>query len=121
MHEAPSTTRAATNVTEFVTDLDGGQFEQMLSFALSQVASAAVDHHKKGVVEVKLEFQAIKGTSQVMVTHKVAFKRPTLTGRSSEEASGATALYVGKFGALSLAQPPLPGMDERKQARVSGT
>lgn len=38
---------AATDVSEFITDLDGGQFERMLSVALSQSAAAAVDKQKK--------------------------------------------------------------------------
>lgn len=37
---------AATDVSEFITDLDGGQFERMLSVALSQSAAAAVDKQK---------------------------------------------------------------------------
>ena len=34
---------AATDVGEFVTDLDGGMFDRKLSIALSQVAAAVVD------------------------------------------------------------------------------
>lgn len=42
MHELPSTTRAATDVAEFITDLDGGTLEHMLSIALSQTAAAVI-------------------------------------------------------------------------------
>ena len=43
---------AATDISEFMTDLDGGQFERMLSVALSQSAAAAVDKQK--VAEIGL-------------------------------------------------------------------
>lgn len=39
---------AATDVPEFITDLDGGMFERILSQALSETAAAAVDHGKVG-------------------------------------------------------------------------
>lgn len=48
MKERPDTSRASTDVAEFMTDLDGGTFEHMLSAALSQTAAACVDFDKKG-------------------------------------------------------------------------
>lgn len=39
---------AATGVAEFLTDLDGGQFDRMLSVALSQVAACTV-RTKEGI------------------------------------------------------------------------
>lgn len=119
-HPKPESTRAATDVPEFVSDLDGGQFEHMLSVALSEVAAAVVDRDtKKGSVHVQLDFERITGTHQVRVAHKLTFKKPTLTGKATEEACGATVLHVGKYGALSLAQPRLPGMDQ-EQSRLPG-
>jgi hypothetical protein len=46
----PDTTAAATSVSDFIQDLDGGMFESKLSIALSQVAAATVDHEKSGKV-----------------------------------------------------------------------
>ena len=43
MPEVKNTASAATDVAEFISDLDGGQFERMLSIALSQSAAATVD------------------------------------------------------------------------------
>lgn len=105
MHEKDS--RAATDVAEFVTDLDGGRFEQQLSVALSQVAAAVVDHGRKGEAKLTLKFEQIKGTSQVRVEHTLAFTKPTSLGKSGEEATGATVLHVSRGGKLSLAQPSL--------------
>ena len=42
MHQVPNTSAAQTNVSEFITDLDGGQFDRMLSVALGEVAAGAV-------------------------------------------------------------------------------
>lgn len=98
---------AATDVSEFITDLDGGMFERILSQALSETAAAAVDHGKVGEVTVKFKIERIQGTHQVRMQHDVKFKKPTSMGNAGEETSGATVLFVGKFGALSLAQPSL--------------
>lgn len=94
---------AATDVGEFITDLDGGMFDRKLSIALSQVAAAVVDHDKAGEVNIKLGFKKIPGTHQVHVTHAMKYVKPTMDGKSSEEESRTTALHVGKFGKLTLA------------------
>lgn len=97
-----SSTSAATDVGEFITDLDGGQFDRMLSIALSQVAAGTMDNDAKGEVNIKFVFEKVPGSSQVLCKHILKFTRPTLTGRSSEEASSRTALHVGKNGRLTL-------------------
>lgn len=110
----PDTTAAATDVGEFITDLDGGQFDRKLSIALSQVAAAAIDHEKAGEVTIKFTFSKIPGTSQVTCDHSLKYTKPTMHGKSGEEEKRATVLHVGRFGKLSLAQPSL--MDDRQQS-----
>lgn len=105
----PISVAAATDVAEFFADLDGGIFERKLSIALSQVAAACTDHDKVGEVLIKLSFSQIPGTGQVRCEHTLKFVKPTLDGKSGEEEKRATVLHVGKYGALSLAQPPLMG------------
>lgn len=61
---AQQSTAAATDVAEFITDLDGGQFERLLSIALSQTAAAVVDNGKKGEVKVTFQVERIPGTLQ---------------------------------------------------------
>jgi hypothetical protein len=109
MTTKPDTTAAATDVGEFITDLDGGVFDRKLSIALSQVAAAAVDNDKAGEVSIKLVFQRIPGTSQVRCEHTLKFVKPTMDGKAGEEEKRSTVLHVGKFGSLSLAQPSLMG------------
>lgn len=62
MHHVNRPASAATDVSEFITDLDGGVFETILSTALSEVASATIDHQKVGEVSIKIKMEAIKGT-----------------------------------------------------------
>lgn len=45
--------------------------------------------------------------------HDVKFSKPTSMGKAAEETSSATVMYVGKYGALSLAQPSL--LEKAKQ------
>lgn len=105
----PETTAAATDVAEVISELDGGMFERMLSIALSQTAAAVIDRAKVGEVSIKFKLEQIEGTHQVRLAHTLKFTKPTMTGKSSEETEGATVLHVGKYGALSLAQPSLLG------------
>ena len=96
-------TSAATDVGEFISDLDGGTFEHKLSVALSQVAASAVDNDKSGEVNIKLTFKKIPGTVQVHCEHTLKFTRPTMDGKASEEEKRTTPLHVGKYGRLTLA------------------
>lgn len=98
-----SSTSAATDVGEFITDLDGGQFDRMLSIALSQVAAGVHDNDGKGEVTVKFAFTKVPGAAQVTCAHTLKFTRPTADGKASEEATRKTSLHVGKYGRLSLA------------------
>lgn len=110
MDQKPNTSAAATDVQKLLGDLDGGQLELMLSVALSQVAAAVVDNHRVGEVSVKLKIKPIVGSHQVSCEHAVEFKRPTESGIATEKSNRTTVLFVGQYGALSLAQPALPGM-----------
>lgn len=116
---AETSTAAATDVQEFITDLDGGQFERALSVALSQVAASVVDREKPGEVIVKLKVVPIRGTHQVAFDTELKFTRPTMAGKAIELASSATVLHVGKYGRLSLAQPSLLD-DQDRQGRFPG-
>ena len=113
MSQAPQTS-ATTDVGEFITDLDGGQFDRMLSTALSQVAAGVIDNEKVGEVTVKFAFEKIPGTHQVLCKHTCKFSRPTMDGKAGEEVTRKTALHVGKFGVLSLAPPNQMAFLDRK-------
>ncbi len=101
--QKPQTTAAATDVSEFITDLDGGVFDRKMSVALSQVAASVVDNNRAGKVTVEFVFKRIPGTAQVHCGHTLKFVKPTMDGEASEKESRTTALHVGKFGKLSIA------------------
>ncbi|MFN7155057.1 MAG: hypothetical protein ACK4OE_15340 [Acidovorax sp.] len=111
-----SSTSAATDVAEFITDLDGGQFDRMLSIALSQVAAGTCDNDGKGEVTVKFSFTKVPGAAQVICAHALKFTRPTADGKASEEVTRKTALHVGKFGRLTLAPENQMAMFDRTGA-----
>ena len=96
-------TSAATDVSEFLQDLDGGMLDRKLSIALSQVAAAAMDNDKTGEVSLKFTFKKIPGTTQVHCEHLLKFSKPTQDGKAGEEEKRTTPLHVGKFGRLTLA------------------
>jgi hypothetical protein len=93
---------STTDISEFLSDLDAGRFEKVLSAALSISASNAVDNAKKASVTLKIEIEPIPGTAQVHVHHTVSYSHPTTDGKRSEEQSRSTPMHVGKGGALSL-------------------
>ena len=118
MYEVPKHRDASTDVAEFITDLDGGQFDAMLSVALSRTAAAVVDQGRKGKVKIELNFEQIKQTHQVVIEHKLVFEAPSRLGSTSETVKGASVLHVGKGGKLSLAQGRL--IDEAQQSQIPG-
>lgn len=50
-----------TDCEEFINDIDGGAFAEQLSYAVSKVASAAMETQKVGVITVQLKFSKSKG------------------------------------------------------------
>lgn len=99
---ASSSAAAATDVPQLIQELDGGQFERMLSVAISQAAAAAVDNAETAEVSIKLKLKPISGTHQVHCEHTITYRKPTLNGESSEKATQTTTLHVGKFGKLTI-------------------
>lgn len=101
--------QATTDVTEFISDLDGGQFERKLSIALSQAAAASMDTEKVSVVTMSFTMKKITGTHQITCDHSLEFTKPTESGDSREREKRTTVLHVGQYGRISLAQPSLMG------------
>lgn len=83
-----------TDVSQFITDLDGGQFEADLGKILTAVGIAVADHGKKGKITIDLNLSRIGQSNQVNIKHKISYQRPTSRGDQSEKSGGETALYV---------------------------
>jgi hypothetical protein len=102
----PNPPVAQTDVHEFLSELDGGNFETRLARALSTAAAAAFDHDAKAKVTVEFTLTRIPDTlAQVRVEHRLAYKRPTQLGSSAEDAKNATVMHIGFGGVLSILPP----------------
>jgi len=104
----------STNVEQFISDLDGGVFQEKLSRTLSDVAAHVMDFEKKGQVTLTFDVKR-SGSSQVNITHKLAYKHPTKRGEKSENDTTATPMYIGRGGMMSaLPQDQLPMFEPQK-------
>ena len=92
----------STNVQSFISDLDAGIFEEKLSRILSDVAGAVIDNKGAGKVTLQFDITQIGDTYQVAIKHKLAYTRPTMHGKASEEDIKVTPMHVGTNGALSF-------------------
>lgn len=92
----------STNITDFISELDGGVFENKLSRAISDVAIGVVNEGKPGKVVITLDMKPIGNGHQVAIDHKLSFVRPTRKGKLSEEDATQTPMHVGPQGRLSM-------------------
>lgn len=93
----------STDVSQFLSELEGGTLEQKLGAVLSLVAAAVVDHNKAGEVTLKLKIKPVgNGNHVVTAAHQLKYTRPTMRGGQSEEESGATSMHVGTGGSMSF-------------------
>jgi hypothetical protein len=83
-------------------DLDAGIFLEKISRAVKETAIGTVAHGKKGKVVIELAMDRIGESSQITMTHKLKFDRPTKRGKVAEEDATETALYVSPRIGLSI-------------------
>jgi fructose 1,6-bisphosphatase len=91
-----------TNISQLLGDLNAGVFEQQVDRALSDVALNVVETGKKGRVTITFDLKQIGESSQVAMTHKLAYLKPMRKGKATEEYAADTPLHVGAGGVLSL-------------------
>lgn len=86
-----------TNVQEFLGNLEGGVLDEALANILSDVAFAVrnSDSRIKGRVNLSLSFERF-GDDQVMITHKLDFRKPTNKGSIQEDRESQTPMFVNK-------------------------
>ncbi|MBD2822655.1 hypothetical protein ID852_18620 [Xenorhabdus sp. 42] len=97
----------ATVVPDFLSELDGGVFENKLSASLNAVALGVINNGGKGKVIVEMDIARLNNSieeKRVMISHKLKFTAPTPRGKSSEEDTTETPMYVGKGGKLTIMQ-----------------
>ncbi|MDH0063189.1 hypothetical protein [Leclercia adecarboxylata] len=96
-----------TDVPEFMGELDGGVFQNKIAVALSEVAFGVLNNGQKGKVTLTFELDRMSNSveeKRVMIKHKLAYVRPTPRGKSSEEDSTETPMYVNRGGKLTILQ-----------------
>lgn len=93
----------STNVTEFIEDLDVGDFKEKLGAALSEVAIGVMRNNKKGRVTIDIEMDVLN-VEQLNVKSKLKYVRPISRGVQTEEETTVTPMYIGRNGELSIMQ-----------------
>lgn len=94
------------DVLDTLPDFDAGVFVRKLSRAVADTALAVVSQDgkaKKGKVIIELDITRMsEAGNQVMVAHKLSYTRPTRRGKSAEEDTTETPMYVAGDGAVTL-------------------
>jgi len=102
-----SETNRATNVPDFLGELDGGIFETKFASALNEVALGVLNNGQVGEITLKFKVQRLGKSleeKRVMITHKLIYVRPTPRGKFSEENTTETPMYVNRGGRLTILQ-----------------
>lgn len=90
------------DITDFLTDLEGGVFAAIVGRAIQVAAAGTVTHEKNGKVTISLDFAQVASSRQVIVKHTVAYSEPTEHGKATEERTTQTPMYVNQDGSVSL-------------------
>lgn len=96
----------STNVTEFIQDLDVGNFKEKFGAVLSEVAIGVMRSETgaaKGKVTAEFEITMLS-SEKVNVKSKLKFVKPTSRGILSEEDTTETPMYISRNGELSIMQ-----------------
>jgi hypothetical protein len=87
---------------ETLGELDAGIFVQKAHEALKQAAMGTIQSGKKGSVTLVFELDRIGETSSVQVKHTLKYTKPTKNGKTTEENTTSTAMYVDNLGYLTI-------------------
>ncbi|MEN0584474.1 MULTISPECIES: hypothetical protein [Kosakonia] len=96
-----------TNIPDFFGELDGGVFETKVAAALNEVALGVLNNGNKGKVTLTFDISRLSNSMEekrVGIVHKLAFVKPTPRGKSSEEDTTETPMYVNRGGKLTVLQ-----------------
>jgi len=93
---------AEITLNDIIGEFDAGIFEAKTSAALKMVAIGVIESGKKGSVTIVLDLDQIGDSHSVQVKHTLKFSKPTKNGKSTEENTTSTPMYVNKDGALTI-------------------
>ena len=87
-----------TDATQFISELNGGAFQDQLGHIISVVAKGVVKHNKKGQVTIKFDIARIGESSQVEIAHTLAYTEPTAKGKKYEDTASKTPMHLNAGG-----------------------
>ncbi len=116
-----------TDTAQFVSELNGGVFEEKLSHILSEAALGALEYgsgKKAATVQCTFTIKPIGDNQQVMISHKLSNAIPTKRGKKAEEDTTETPMFVGKGGIMTINQPRIDNnnqyqLKKEKDGKVS--
>lgn len=96
-----------TDVPVFLGDLDGGVFINKIAAALNEVSLGVLNNGQKGKVAITFTVDRLSNSleeKRVVIKHQLAYSKPTPRGKTSEEDTTETPMYVGRGGKLAILQ-----------------
>lgn len=96
-----------TDVPEFLGELDAGIFMNKISAALNTAALGVLNNGNKGKVVLTFDLDRMGNSieeKRVMIKHKLQYTCPTPRGKTTEEDTTETPMFVNRGGKLSIMQ-----------------
>lgn len=96
-----------TAVPDFLGELDAGVFMNKIAAALNTTALGVLNNGNKGKVTLTFDLDRMSNSTEekrVMIKHKLQYSCPTPRGKTSEEDTTETPMYVNRGGKLTILQ-----------------
>lgn len=108
------------DLIDIIGEFDAGIFTAKIMAALKLVSLGVVNNGKKGNVTISLNMERIGDSHSVQIHHALKYCSPTKNGKTSEENTTSTPMYVDNYGILTIS-PQLQQdlFDAEKKTNVS--
>lgn len=96
-----------TVVPDFLGELDAGVFMNKIAAALNTAALGVLNNGSKGKVVLTFDLDRMSNSTEekrVMIKHKLQYTCPTPRGKTTEEDTTETPMYVNRGGKLTILQ-----------------
>ena len=87
---------------ETLGELDAGIFTAKVTSALKLVALGVIENRKKGQVTIVLDLEQIGDSASVQVKSTLKYNKPTKNGKTTEDNTTSTPMYVDGDGYLTI-------------------
>jgi hypothetical protein len=98
----------ATDIPQFINDLDAGIIEEQLANIISEAAAAVInisEHRPKVTSKVTLDLKFSRNgnaANQILVAATLDYKIPKMHGSASEDRTKVIPMYVNEGGRVTL-------------------